>query len=133
MSPPLGQWSRHLIFGSVKMFVLNFAFYVGPERVWLCENISDDNKRDDGEGDADYCAHDDVKRMMEVVADPRQTHPEAQDHHPELEEGPENLQGPHKPPEAAVINPRERVETGLKVDDEKHPAEKAEARVSGEE
>ena len=115
------------------MFVLNLAFDVGPECVWLCENVPDHDQGDDGEGDADNGAHDDVKRMMEVVADPRQTHPEAQDHHPELEEGPENLQGPHKPPEAAVINPRKGVETGLKVDDEKHPAKEAEARVPREE
>ena len=89
------------------MFAPKFAFYIGPKCVWLCENVPDDNKGDNGEGDADNGAHDDVKRMMKVVTDPRETHPEAQDDHTELEEWPENFQGPHKSPEAAVINPRE--------------------------
>ena len=94
MCPPLCQGRGDLISGSVRMFGLEFAFHVGPECIWLCEYVPDDDESDDGEGDADNGAHDDVKRMVEVITDPRETHPEAQDHHPELEEGSEHLQRP---------------------------------------
>ena len=101
------------------MFGLEFTFYVGLECVWFCQYVPDDDESDDGEGDANDGAHDNVKRMVEVITDPRETHPEAQDRHPELEEGPKNI---HK----------SWVEIGPKVDDEKYPAEETETRVSGE-
>ena len=76
---------------SIRMFGLEFTFYVGLECVWFCQYVPDDDESDDGEGDANDGAHDNVKRMVEVITDPRETHPEAQDRHPELEEGPKNI------------------------------------------
>ena len=64
---------------------------------------------------------------MEIVTDSCQADPEREDDHTELKEGSDDLDGSCKPPEAGVVDPREVIETGLEIDDEKHATVETEA------
>ena len=70
---------------------------------------------------------------MKVVADAGQTDPEGENNHTKLEKWTDNFHGSDKSSETRVIDPREVIETRLKVNDEKHATVETETRVTRQE